>query len=101
MDRNKIIIEGNLTKDPVLRYTQTEIPVTSFTIACNGKDKDVTFIEIVAWDELASWVVNNFTKGKKVLVKGRLRMDSWEPEKGKKVYRHKVTARSIDLSEDD
>lgn len=78
---NKVIIVGNLTKDPELRYTTTGVPVANFRIASNKKYKDnmglnkeeVCFIGVVAWQKLAESCSKYLKKGSVVLVEGELR----------------------------
>jgi single-strand DNA-binding protein len=78
---NKVIIVGNLTKDPELRYTTTGVPVANFRIASNKKYKDnaglnkeeVCFIGVVAWQKLAESCSKYLKKGSAVLVEGELR----------------------------
>lgn len=78
---NRILIIGNLTKDPELRYTTTGVPVANFRIASNKKYKDnaglnkeeVCFIGIVAWQKLAESCSKFLKKGSAVLVEGELR----------------------------
>ena len=77
---NKIVIMGRLTRDPELRYTQNDNPVTSFTLAVD-RDKDgVDFIDCVAWRKTAEFVNNYFRKGGMAVVAGRLQIREWEKD---------------------
>ncbi len=83
---NKVILMGNLTRDPELRQTQSGTSVCRFSIAVNrsynsqdGSLRDETcFVEIDCFGKSAENVAKYFTKGKPILVEGRLRQDSWE-----------------------
>ena len=81
---NHIDVMGRLVRDPELRYTQTNTPVTSFTIAVDrdfGKtesgDKQTDFIDCVAWRNTAEYINKYFTKGRMVVVSGRLQLREW------------------------
>ncbi|KJJ83736.1 Single-strand DNA-binding [Candidatus Omnitrophus magneticus] len=83
---NKVIIMGNLTRDPEIRYVPSGTAVTSFTVAVNRvyKDKsgekkeDPSFIRVVVWGKMAEVCGEYLTKGRMVLVEGRLQSRSWE-----------------------
>lgn len=86
---NVITIQGRLVRDPVLRRTQSETPVTSFTIACDRDRKsdggsDVDFIDCVAWRRTAEFVERYFSKGSLVVVHGRLGIREWTDRDGNK-----------------
>lgn len=90
-DVNKVILIGNLTRDPELRYTPQGTAVANFTVATNrswmvdGTEKEVVdFHSIVAWNKLAELCAQLLTKGTKVYVEGRLQTRSWDGEGGKK-----------------
>jgi single-strand DNA-binding protein len=73
---NRIILVGNLVRDPDIRYVQSGSPVTKFTIAVNRRtkqDDSVDYIDVVAWDKLAETSNTYLTKGMPVLVEGRWR----------------------------
>ncbi len=89
---NRVVLMGNLTRDPELRVTQNGIPVCEFGLAVNrvrSKDDAPDYFQVVVWRDLAEIVANYKKKGDGVLVEGRLRHDSWETEDGHK--RSKVT----------
>ena len=83
---NKVILMGNLTRDPELRQTQSGTSVCRFAIAVNrsynsqdGSSRDETcFVEIDCFGKSAENIAKFFSKGKPILVEGRLRQDSWE-----------------------
>ena len=77
---NHIALMGRLARDPELRHTQSGLPVTSFSIACERDFKDANgekvtdFIDIVAWRSTAEFVSKYFTKGRMAVVDGRLQL---------------------------
>lgn len=80
---NHITITGNLTADPELRKTGSGIPTCSFTVACerdrrgpNG-EKEVDFIDCVAWRKDAEFVAGKFKKSSGITVSGRLQIRNW------------------------
>lgn len=84
---NRIILVGNLVRDPETRYVQSGSPVTKFTLAVNRRtkqDDSVDYIDVVAWDKLAETSNTYLRKGAPVLVKGRLSMRSYESRSGEK-----------------
>lgn len=98
---NKIILIGNLTKDPELRYTPQGTAVASFRIAVNSKIKqhgelkdDVLFIGVVVFGKQAESAGQYLSKGKSVLVEGRLQERSWDKD-GQKHSKMEVVASSI------
>ncbi len=96
---NKAILAGRLTKDPVVRYTQTGLCVTSFTLAINkkfGKEALADFIPVVVWDKMAEVCGQYLQKGSKVLVEGRIQTRSYEKD-GVKHYVTEVIAGDIEF----
>lgn len=88
---NHIVIMGRLTRDPELRYTQSNTPVASFTLAVDrdfggrdGGDKQTDFIDCVAWRTTAEFVSKYFFKGSMAVVSGRLQIRDWEDKQGNK-----------------
>ena len=88
---NHIVRMGRLTRDPELRYTQSQLPVVSFSIACDrdfggrdGSEKQTDFIDIVAWRSTAEFVSKFFTKGSMAVVSGRLQIRDWNDRDGNK-----------------
>lgn len=76
---NQVTLMGRLTRDPELKYTPSEKPVTSFTLAVDrdGKDAGVDFLDCVAWEANATLVDRFFKKGNLMIVRGRLRIKEW------------------------
>jgi len=88
---NRVILVGNLTRDPEIRYVQSGSAVTKFALAVNRRTKngyDTTFVDIVAWDngnyKLAETCNTFLKKGMSVLVEGRLSIRSYETKDGEK-----------------
>ena len=98
---NKIVIMGRLTRDPELRHTGGGAAVTSFSIACdrdfkgqNG-EKETDFIDVVAWRNTAEFVSKYFTKGRMVVVEGRLQIRDWTDKDGNKRRNAEVIADNV------
>jgi single-strand DNA-binding protein len=87
---NQVILLGNLTRDPQLKYLPNQTAVAEFGIACNRKFKsasgedreDVTFVDCTAFAKQAELIQQYFTKGKPIFIQGRLKFDSWEDKQG-------------------
>ena len=83
---------GNLGSDPEMRYTPNGDPVTSFSLACDtGKDK-TTWVKVSCWRQLADLANEHLAKGKKVFVRGRVRVSDYTDREGEKRYSLDVTA---------
>ena len=88
---NHIVVMGRLTRDPELRYTQSQLPVVSFTVAVDrdfggrdGGEKQTDFIDCVAWRHTAEFVSKYFAKGSMAVVSGRLQIRDWTDREGGK-----------------
>lgn len=84
---NKIILIGNLTRDPEIRYVGSGAAVTKFTLAVNRRSKqaeETDYIDCVAWDKLAETCNTYLKKGMSCLVEGRLSIRSYESKEGEK-----------------
>lgn len=95
---NQVILMGRLTRDPEQRTTSTGKTIASFSIAVDraSQDDSADFFDITAWEKLGELVVQYLSKGRRVLVQGRLRQDSWDDkETGKKRSRVEVTATDV------
>lgn len=87
---NKIILVGNATRDPQMRYMPNQTPVTDFGLACNHKFKtksgedreEVLFIDCSAFGKQAEVLNKYVSKGKQLLVSGRLKFDTWDDKQG-------------------
>jgi single-strand DNA-binding protein len=95
---NQVILMGRLTRDPEQRTTTTGKTIVNFSIAVDrgGQDDGADFFDVNAWEKLGELVMQYLSKGRRVLVQGRLRQDSWEDkESGKKRSRIDVTASDV------
>ncbi len=95
---NQVILMGRLTRDPEMRTTASGKSVTSFSLAVDrgGQDDAADFFDITAWEKLGELVNQYLTKGRRCLVQGRLRQDSWEDkETGKRRSRVEVVATDV------
>ena len=95
---NQVILMGRLTRDPEQRTTTSGRTVVSFSIAVDRQTQDdqTDFFDITAWEKLGELVMQYLSKGRRVLVQGRLRQDSWDDkETGKKRSRVEVTATDV------
>lgn len=95
---NQVILLGRLTRDPEQRTTTSGKNVVSFSIAVDRQSQDdqADFFNITAWDKLGDLVMQYLSKGRRVLIQGRLRQDSWEDkDTGKRQSRIEVTASDV------
>jgi len=95
---NQVVLMGRLTRDPEQRTTTTGKTIANFSIAVDrgGQDDTADFFDVTAWEKLGDLVVQYLSKGRRVLVQGRLRQDSWDDkETGKKRSRVEVTATDV------
>ena len=95
---NQVILMGRLTRDPEQRTTTTGKTIASFSIAVDrgGQDDSADFFNVTAWEKLGELVMQYVTKGRRVLVQGRLRQDTWDDkETGKKQSRIEVVATDV------
>ncbi len=83
---NRIILVGNLTRDPEIRYTQSGKSVTKFTLAVNNprNKEETTFVDIIAWEKLGETCNTWLKKGSNTLVEGRLVIRSYDDKDGNK-----------------
>jgi len=79
---NHVALQGRLTRDPELRSTGSGIPVTSFSLAVNGKKDDTTFIDCVAWRGTAEAICQYLGKGRMMVVEGSLQSREWNDKEG-------------------
>ena len=96
---NKVILMGRLTKDPEVRYTQTNNTlVASFPLAVNrrfarqGEERQADFINVVAWSKTGEFCSKYFKKGQQVGIIGRIQTRNWEDENKVKHYITEVVA---------
>lgn len=99
---NKVILMGRLTRDPEMRHTNSGTPVTTFSIAINsgyGENQRTDFVNCLAWNKTAEFVTKYFTKGKMIIVIGRITTRSWETQDGKRAYATEVIANEVNFGE--
>ena len=99
---NKVILMGRLTRDPEVRYTQTNNTlVASFSLAVNrrftkpGEERQADFINVVAWSKLGEFCSKYFKKGQQVGIIGRIQTRNYQNNEGKTVYVTEVNANNI------
>ena len=95
---NQVILMGRLTRYPEQRTTTSGRTVVSFSIAVDRQTQDdqADFFDVTAWEKLGELVMQYLSKGRRVLVQGRLRQDSWEDkETGKRRSRIEVVASDV------
>src|SRR5882762_10430774 len=100
MSFNKVILVGNLGRDPELRYTPQGTPVCSFSMATNERRKDkagemqdqTTWFRVTLWGRQAETASQYLTKGRPVYIEGRLRVEEWTDRDGKPRHTLEVTA---------
>jgi len=102
---NRVVLVGRLTKDPELKYTQTGIAVTRFTLAVNrafsnqeGK-READFVNCVTWRKQAENTANYLKKGSLAGIEGRIQTSSFEGKDGKMVFMTEVVADSVQFLE--
>lgn len=102
---NHICVMGRLTRDPELRYTQSNIPVVSFTVACDrdyaqqGQERQADFIDVVGWCHTAEFVNTYFQKGRMAVVSGRLQSRKWQDRDGNNRTSWEIVADSVYFGE--
>ena len=102
---NKVILMGNLTRDPELRHTANDGVVCNIGIAINRSYKDrngtqqdeVTYVDGEAWGPRAETINTHLSKGRPILVEGRLRLDKWEEQDGGKRSKLKVVVERFEF----
>jgi single-strand DNA-binding protein len=100
---NKILLMGNLTRDPQLSYTPSQTPVVDFGLATNrawtaqdgSKREEVCFVDCRAFGRMAENINKYLSKGRPVFLEGRLTFDSWTAQDGSKRSKHRVTVENF------
>ncbi len=100
---NKVLLMGNLTRDPQLSYLPSQTAVVDFGLAVNrrwtGKDgqakEEVCFVDCRAFGKQAETINKYLTKGRAVFLEGRLTFDSWTAQDGSKRSKHRVTVENF------
>ena len=103
---NKVILLGNLTRDPEIRYTQSEnsLAIARFSIAVNRRfarqgDTDVDFFNCTAFGRQAEFVEKYFKQGSRMLLSGRVQNDNYTNKNGERVYSVQIIAEEIEFAE--
>ncbi len=103
---NHIVVMGRLTRDPELRYTQSQTPVASFTVAVDRDfssretgERQTDFIDCVAWRSTAEFVSKYFQKGSMAAVSGRLQIRDWTDREGGKRRSAEIVADNVYFGE--
>lgn len=100
---NKVMLMGNLTRDPELRYTQNNTPIANLGLAVNRRWKnqageqqeETTFIDCDAWGRTAEVLNQYLKKGRPVYLEGRLKLDQWQDQQGNNRSKLKVVVESF------
>lgn len=95
---NTAILMGRLVRDPEMRTTQAGKHVTTFTIAVDrpGQKKETDFIPCVAWDKTADFVSNYFSKGKQILINGRIQVRKYDKD-GENRYATEIIVNNVEF----
>ena len=99
---NITILKGRLTSTPELKYTQSNTPVTSFTLAVDRRYKQengptADFISCVAWNKSADFITKYFNKGQEMLAKGEIQVRTYTDKQGVKKYIAEVVINEVDF----
>lgn len=101
---NKVMLMGNLTREPETKRTPKGTAVTQMSLAINRqytteggeRKEEVTYVDVEAWGKLAEICGEHLSKGKQVFVEGRLKLDTWEDKQsGEKKSRLRVAADAV------
>lgn len=103
-DLNSVLIEGRLTRDPVVAATPKGTPVCNFSVASNRyyrvdeeMQEEVSFFDVETWSKLAARCGDELSKGRGVRVVGRLKQDRWQDKEGNPRARVKVVAEHVEF----
>lgn len=102
---NRVVLVGRLTKDPELKYTQTGVAVTRFTLTVNrmfssqSGEREADFINCVTWRKQAENTANYLKKGSLTGIEGRIQTSSFDGQDGKRVFMTEVVADSVQFLE--
>lgn len=98
---NRIEVQGRLVRDPELSRTQSGVAVTTFTLAVErdycetGKEREVDFIDCTAWRGTAEMIDKYFSKGRMMIVTGRLQIRNWQDKDGNKRRSAEIVAENV------
>ncbi len=101
---NSVLLEGNLCRDPELRYTPKGTPVCTLVLASNRsykvegeRQEEVSFVETTTWGKLATVCAEHLAKGRGVRVVGRLKQDRWEDSEGNARAKVVIVAEQVEF----
>lgn len=102
---NRVILLGNLTRDPELRYIPSGTAVTEIGLAVNDRRKaangewveETTFVDVTLWGRTAEIATEYLSKGSPVLIEGRLKLDSWQDKEGQKRQKLRVIGERMQM----
>lgn len=99
---NSCVISGRLTKDPEVRYTQAQMAIADFTVASDRRFKrdgepTADFIRCKAFGKTAEFIEKYFTKGKPIILSGRIQTGSYQNKEGQTVYTTEVIAENVEF----
>ena len=102
---NRVILVGNLTQDPELRYIRTGTAVTDLRLAVNDRRRnaegqwvdETTFVDVTLWARQAEVACQYLSKGSSVLIEGRLKLDTWETQDGQKRSKLRVVGERMQM----
>jgi len=104
-DLNEVVVSGRLTRDAELRYTPNGTAVTDIIVASNRiwskdseKQEEATFVDVTIWGKQAESLAKYMTKGRHVMLTGRLKLNKWETDEGEKRSKLTVTAEKVNLT---
>ena len=104
-DLNEVVISGRLTRDAELRHTPAGTAVTDIIVASNriwskdsDKQEEATFVDVTIWGKQAESLAKYLTKGRHVMLTGRLKLNKWETDEGDKRSKLTVTAEKVNLT---
>ncbi len=107
MNYNKVILGGNLTRDPELKYLPSNTPVVNIGIAVNRRwdnkegerTEETTFVDCEGFGKIADNIAKYFKKGQQILVEGRLKLDQWQDKEGGNRSKMKVIIERFEFVE--
>lgn len=102
---NRVILVGNLTRDPEIRYTPNGTPVCDLGLAVNERTKNASgewsdepvFVDVTLWERTAEIASEYLTKGSPVLIEGRLKLDTWQATDGQKRSKLRVVCQRMQM----
>lgn len=102
---NKVIVTGRVTRDSELRQTPNGTPVTDVSVVSNRiwtkngeRQEEATFVDVTIWGKQAETLSPMLTKGRHIMVEGRMKLNSWETEEGVKRSKLTIVSENINLT---